>query len=39
MKPTDHKRTYYGVPTGILMLDSKFERFNGDIGNAQPLRA
>jgi phosphohistidine swiveling domain-containing protein len=30
------KRTYYGVPLGILMLDSKFERFNGDIGNAQP---
>src|SRR4051795_11555775 len=30
-----HKRTYYGVPIGILMLDSKFERFNGDIGNAQ----
>ena len=35
---TEHatrKRTYYGVPLGILMLDSKFERFNGDIGNAQ----
>ena len=31
----EHKRTYYGVPLGILMLDSKFERFNGDIGNAQ----
>jgi phosphohistidine swiveling domain-containing protein len=31
----EHKRTYYGVPIGILMLDSKFERFNGDIGNAQ----
>jgi hypothetical protein len=29
------KRTYYGVPIGILMLDTKFERFNGDIGNAQ----
>jgi hypothetical protein len=29
------KRTYYGVPIGILMLDTQFERFNGDIGNAQ----
>jgi hypothetical protein len=29
------KRTYYGVPIGILMLDTRFERFNGDIGNAQ----
>jgi hypothetical protein len=29
------KRTYYGVPLGILMLDTQFERFNGDIGNAQ----
>jgi hypothetical protein len=29
------KRTYYGVPIGILMLDTKFRRFNGDIGNAQ----
>ena len=29
------KRTYYGVSLGILMLNSKFERFNGDIGNAQ----
>ncbi len=29
------KRTYYGVPIGILMLDTKFQRFNGDIGNAQ----
>ena len=28
------KRTYYGVPLGILILDSKFERHNGDIGNA-----
>jgi hypothetical protein len=28
------KRTYYGVPIGILMLDTRFERFNGDIGNA-----
>ena len=31
----DRKRTYYGVPIGILMLDTQFERFNGDIGNAQ----
>ena len=29
------KRTYHGVSLGILMLDSKFQRFNGDIGNAQ----
>ena len=35
MKARERKRTYYGVPIGILMLDSKFERFNGDIGNAQ----
>jgi phosphohistidine swiveling domain-containing protein len=35
MTPKGSKRTYYGVPLGILMLDSKFERFNGDIGNAQ----
>jgi hypothetical protein len=32
---TSRKRTYYGVPIGILMLDTKFQRFNGDIGNAQ----
>jgi phosphohistidine swiveling domain-containing protein len=35
MNTRERKRTYYGVPIGILMLDSKFERFNGDIGNAQ----
>jgi len=35
MKASERNRTYYGVPLGILMLDSKFERFNGDIGNAQ----
>ena len=29
------KRIYYGVPIGILMLDTRFQRFNGDIGNAQ----
>ena len=29
------KRTYYGVPIGILMIETYFERFNGDIGNAQ----
>jgi len=34
-KSNARKRTYYGVPIGILMLDTKFERFNGDIGNAQ----
>src|SRR5436853_6622015 len=37
MKARKHKRTYYGVPIGILMLDSKFQRFNGDIGNAQTV--
>ena len=30
----DRKRTYHGVSIGILMLDTSFERFNGDIGNA-----
>jgi hypothetical protein len=29
------RRTYYGVSLGILMLDSKFQRFIGDIGNAE----
>jgi hypothetical protein len=28
------KRTFYGVTLGILMLETRFERFNGDIGNA-----
>ena len=31
----DRKRTYHGVSIGILMLDTTFERFNGDIGNAR----
>lgn len=31
----NRKRTYYGVPIGILMLETYFERFNGDIGNAR----
>ena len=31
----DRKRTYHGVSLGILMLDTSFERFNGDIGNAR----
>lgn len=35
IKNNTRKRTYYGVSLGILMLDSKFQRFNGDIGNAQ----
>jgi len=34
-KSVARKRTYYGVPIGILMLDTKFQRFNGDIGNAE----
>ena len=28
-------RTYYGVSIGILMMETYFERFNGDIGNAR----
>ncbi len=32
---TSTNRIYYGVPIGILMLDTRFQRFNGDIGNAQ----
>src|SRR5204862_146417 len=28
-------RVYRGVSIGILMLDTRFERFNGDIGNAR----
>lgn len=31
----ERKRIYYGTPIGILMLDTRFERFNGDIGNAR----
>jgi len=29
------KRTYYGVSIGILMMETYFERFNGDIGNGR----
>ncbi|CAE6845091.1 hypothetical protein R69658_06903 [Paraburkholderia aspalathi] len=32
---TKKQRTYYGVDVGILMVNSKFERFPGDIGNAR----
>lgn len=28
------RKTYYGVSVGILMVDSTFQRFVGDIGNA-----
>ena len=28
-------KTYFGVTVGILMVDSRFERFVGDIGNAR----
>ncbi len=28
------QKTYYGVTVGILMVDSTFQRFVGDIGNA-----
>ena len=31
----DRNRVYHGVTLGILMLDTRFERFNGDIGNAR----
>lgn len=31
----DRKRTYFGVSIGILMLETRFERFVGDIGNAR----
>jgi hypothetical protein len=31
----EHKRVYHGVSIGILMLDTRFERFNGDVGNAR----
>ena len=31
----DRKRVYHGVSIGILMLDTRFQRFNGDIGNAR----
>jgi hypothetical protein len=30
----DRNKTYHGVSIGILMLDTRFHRFNGDIGNA-----
>src|SRR5262249_5611912 len=29
------KRNYHGVAIGVLMLETHFERFNGDIGNAR----
>ncbi len=32
---TNRKKTYHGVTLGILMVDSTFTRFVGDIGNAQ----
>ena len=31
---TRRPRVYYGVSIGILMLETYFERFYGDIGNA-----
>jgi hypothetical protein len=31
----DRNRIYHGVSLGILMLDTRFQRFNGDIGNAR----
>ena len=35
MNTMSPKKTYYGVSLGILMLETYFERFNGDIGNAR----
>ncbi len=32
---SERKKTYYGVSLGILMLETYFERFNGDVGNAR----
>lgn len=32
---TNRKKTYHGVTLGILMVDSTFTRFVGDIGNAE----
>ena len=31
----DRNRIYHGVSIGILMLDTRFRRFNGDVGNAR----
>ena len=31
----ERKRVFHGVSIGILMLDTRFERFNGDVGNAR----
>ena len=31
---SNRKKAYYGVSLGILMVDSTFTRFPGDIGNA-----
>jgi hypothetical protein len=31
----DRNKMYHGVSIGILMLDTRFQRFNGDIGNAR----
>jgi hypothetical protein len=35
MTTTQRRPTYYGVTIGILMLDTYFERFVGDIGNGR----
>jgi hypothetical protein len=35
MPERGRKRTIYGVTIGILMLETYFARFNGDIGNAR----
>jgi hypothetical protein len=33
--PSRRKKTYYGVSVGILMVNTFFRRFPGDIGNAE----
>lgn len=35
IRQTQRKRTFHGVALGILMLETRFERFVGDIGNAR----
>lgn len=35
MQADTRARAFHGVSIGILMLDTAFERFNGDVGNAR----
>ena len=36
--PRRRARTYHGVSIGILMVNTRFTRFPGDIGNALAIR-